>query len=50
MIGTFYKPDMNISIVESNNKITIGDNFDLGISKKTYRFFITASDISLNKV
>lgn len=47
--GTFHLPDGTQQVITSENHIEIDDNFNLGVSKKTYRFFITPSDISLNK-
>jgi len=48
--GTFYLPDGNTTSQTSENKIQIESDFDLGISEKTYRFFIVPSDIGLNKL
>ena len=48
--GTFYLPDGNIQVEESEDSIKIEDNFALGLSKKTYRFYIIPSDITMIKV
>ena len=48
--GTFYLPDGDITSQTSENKIQIESDFNLGISEKTYRFFIVPSDIGLNKL
>jgi hypothetical protein len=47
--GTFYLPDGETLVVTSEDHIKIEDDYDLGVSKKTYRFFATPSDITLIK-
>ena len=48
--GSFYLPDGSIEEVEDEDKLEIDDDFDLGLSKDTYRFFISRSDITLTRL
>jgi hypothetical protein len=47
--GTFHLPDGSIDTIVSEDFIKIEDNIELGASKRTYRFFMTPSDLLLTK-
>ena len=45
--GDFHLPNGEVKTIYSNTYLKIDEDYKLGISQKTYRFYITASDITL---
>ena len=50
VIGKYYKPDGNVEIIESYNKLTIKPDFFSGYSDKTFSFYNKLSDINVEEI
>jgi hypothetical protein len=48
--GTFYLPDGTTEEIDDPNYLRVSDNLSLGVSPRTYRFFISSSDIAIERI